>query len=303
MPFILVTLTAYFVRFTILVIADKTNECIPKEENLVKKNTSKAVGLFLLGFISALGIFGSIEFASRNPIDTFAASAETKRVWMKNSIVSTWDADEAKTYIHYWGGASNTSWPGVAAKWDAANSLVYYDIPSDITGYQFTRCSPAGAYWDAKTADLAYADSIGKYFDLTGPIAWGGSTTPGSFVSFTPLKTTIVSNFENSMNTDYSICSAPAVQTIVDNYNSMSSFEQDQFDALTLVLPNGASMNAKTRLEELRSDFGIVTSLTALETGGNSIYSSSLMTTLVLIALSSITLLAGFLILRTRKAV
>ncbi len=267
----------------------------------MEKQNIKAFALLVMGFVCALGVFGSIKAASRQPLDTFSAGSETKRVWMKNNLVSTWDSDSARTQINYWGGAANTTFPGVPVKWDAANSLVYFDLPADITGYQFLRCSPTGTYWNAKTADLTYADSVGKYYNLTGPIEWDPIATPGSFVSFTPTTTTIVSNFVNSMNTDYSICSNAAIQTIVDNYNLMSSFEQDQFDALTITLPNGASVNAKTRLEELRTDFGIVTSLNALNPGNSQMTNSNLIATLTLIFISSSSLLGFFFLLKNKK--
>lgn len=199
---------------------------------------------------------------SRQDVNTEAATTNTKRVWMKNSITSTWDADGAGTAIHYWGGAQGTSWPGVRVKWDAANSLVYYDVPADVTTYMFVRVSGSGTItdWGAKTEDLVYADSVGKYFDLTGPIAWGGATTPGSFVEFTPATTTIVANFAATIDTSAKACSADAAQAAVNAYNALSTFEQDQFDALNV----GGGKSGLERLQYLKSFYNIDTALNAL---------------------------------------
>lgn len=179
------------------------------------------MGLLLVGLIG-----GSVGLATvtNSTVETEAAYTVTKRVWMKNSITSSWDADGAKTYIHYWGGYSGTAWPGTAAFWDSANQLVYFDVTSDTTTYMFVRCSPSGSYWSAKTNNLSYADSIGKYYNLSGPISWDPNTTPGSFVSFTPVTTTIVASLAASIDTAAEACSASAAQTAINTYNGLSTF-------------------------------------------------------------------------------
>ena len=204
----------------------------------------------------------SVGFSTGNSyLQTEAATTETKRVWMKNSITSTWDADGAGTAIHYWGGSTGTSWPGVRVKWDAANQMVYFDLPSDVPSYLFSRVSGSNPItdWGAKTANLTYANSVGKYFDLTGPIAWGGNTTPGSFVTFTPATTTIVANFAATIDTSAEACSVESAQAAVDAYNNLSTFEQDQFDVLNV----GGGFTGLQRLNYLKTRYSISTPLNA----------------------------------------
>ncbi len=261
----------------------------------------KTLGLIFsiipLAIVIGVGVFVT---STRQISDVNAATTETKRVWMKNSITSTWDADGAGTAIHYWGGSQGTTFPGVRVSWDSANSLVYFDLPSDVTTYMFVRVSGSDPItdWGAKTADLSYADSIGKYFDLTGPIAWGGATTPGSFVSFTPATTTVVANFAATIDTSAEACSQSAAQAAVNAYNAMSSFEQNQFDALSFGTP--ARTGSQT-LEYLRLFYDISTPLNSnfsVETQNNG--------TPLIIAFGvlGITTLAGIILFRfSRKSI
>ncbi|MGD9813231.1 MAG: hypothetical protein AB7D50_01420 [Bacilli bacterium] len=219
------------------------------------KITNVILGTLMVGFF-ALG-FSSLS--QNRDIEADATVVETKRVWMKNSITSTWDADGAGTAIHYWGGAQGTTFPGVRVKWDAANSLVYFDLPADVTTYMFVRVSGTDPItdWGAKTDDLVYTNSVGKYFDLTGPIAWDGAKTPGSFVSFTPATTTIVNDFAGTIDTQAEACSSEHANAAVDAYNNLSTFEQNQFDVLDV----GGGVTGLQRLNFLKDFYNIETSL------------------------------------------
>lgn len=105
-----------------------------KYERIFMKKIVKMMAV--LGLLS--GLFAVV--ATRTPeVKVEAATVATKRVWMKNSITSTWDADGAGTAIHYWGGSQGTDWPGVRVSWDPANELVYFDLPADVTTYMFVR--------------------------------------------------------------------------------------------------------------------------------------------------------------------
>lgn len=219
----------------------------------------------IIKYLTLLFLTGTFAFGlaqnKRAEVRTEAATVATKRVWMKNSITADWDKDGAGTAIHYWGGATGTSFPGVRTKWDAANSLIYYDIPADVTSYMFVRVNGSDpiANWGAKTEDLVYTNSVGKYFNLSGPIVWGGKTTPGSFVSFTPTTTTIVAAFAATIDTDVEACSFVAAQAAVNAYNALSTFEQDQFDALQV----GGGKTGLDRLNYLKAKYSISTPLNA----------------------------------------
>ena len=243
------------------------------------------------------GVFG-VALTRNETIKAEAATVQTKRVWMKNSIPADWSKDGAGTAIHYWGGAQGTAWPGVRVKLDTANSLVYYDIPADATYFMFVRVSGSDPIkdWSAKTADLLFSNSIGKYFDLTGPIAWGGATTPGSFVSFTPATTTIVASFAATIDTQAEACNATAAQNAVNAYNALSTFEQDQFDALSV----GGGMTGLQRLEFLKSFYSISTPLNQ-----NLVQSDNNKNILAIsiIGILSISAIGAYYFLKTKKAI
>lgn len=255
------------------------------------------LGLFVFGLL--FGAFG-VATHQEEPVAIEAATTNTKRVWMKNSITTDWDKDGAGTAIHYWGGAQGTAFPGVRTKWDAANSLVYYDIPADVTTYMFVRVSGTDpiADWGAKTADLVYTNSVGKYYDLTGPIAWGGATTPGDFVSFTPATTTIVSAFAATIDTSAEACNASAAQAAVTAYNALSTFEQDQFDALIV----GGGVTGIQRLTYLVNFYGIVTPLNAIDFLDRKSTEMSLSTIVILSSLSITSLGLFFVLTKKKKA-
>ncbi|MFA5421872.1 MAG: hypothetical protein WC344_03665 [Bacilli bacterium] len=256
------------------------------------------IAAIALGAVMAAGIGATLSSISPAS-EVEAASTNTKRVWMKNSITSTWDADGAGTAIHYWGGTSGTAWPGVRCNWDAANSLVYYDIPDDVTTYMFVRVSGSDPIsdWGAKTGDLVYTNSVGNYFNLTGPIAWGGATTPGSFVSFTPSTTTIVQALAATIDTDDEACSRPAAQAAVNTYNSLSTFEQNQFNAL--IIADGK--NGSQLLNYLIDFYGITTLLNANYIGSPNDRNIGLIIAVSVLGLTSLTGL--YFVSRKRKAV
>lgn len=223
----------------------------------------KIIKYLTLAFLAGSFAFGLAQ--NKQPlVKTEATTVETKRVWMKNSITNEWDKDGAGTAIHYWGGAEGTTWPGARTKWDENNGLVYFDLPVDVTTYMFVRVSGSDPIsdWGAKTGNLTYTESIGKYYNLTGPIAWDGATTPGTFVIFTPVTTTVVANFAATLDTIAEICTEPQARAAIDAYNNLSTFEQDQFDAL----PVGDPEDGKTgldRLNYLKTRFNITTTLNA----------------------------------------
>ena len=252
-----------------------------------------------LGAVLTIGIGATLSSVGPSR-EVEAATTETKRVWMKNSITATWDVDGAGTAIHYWGGAQGTNWPGVRVKWDQANEFVYFDLPADVTTYMFVRVSGSDPIsdWGAKTADLVYTDSVGKYFDLTGPIAWDGATTPGSFVSFSPATTTIVANFVATIDTQAEACSASAAQAAVTAYNNLTTFEQNQFDVLSFGTPAKSGLET---LNYLKAFYNITTPLNA-----NSILKSTDKNVAIIVTVGALglTTLAGlYFISRKRKSV
>lgn len=251
-----------------------------------------------LALTSLLSSLFGLTAISKQEVKAEAATVETKRVWMKNSITETWDYDGAATAIHYWGGSTSTAWPGVRALWDSENELVYYDIPADTPYFMFVRVSGGTGTpldWGAKTDDLLYTDSIGKYYDLTGPIAWNGAITPGSWVSFTPKTTKVVKDFAATIDTAAKACSPSAVDSAISAYNNLSTFEQDQFDTLDV----GGGVTGLQRLEYLKAFYNINTPLNVKLV--NNASTKKNITAVILVSGLSLSVLAGYYFLRTKK--
>ena len=263
----------------------------------VKGKTMKKIIKLFAAFSLLAGVIG-VGSTQVPEVKAEAATVTTKRVWMKNSITSTWDADGAGTAIHYWGGAQGTTFPGVRVNWDDANKLVYFDLPEDITHFMFVRVSGGDSIsdWGAKTEDLIYSESVGKYFDLTGPIAWDGATTPGSFVTFTPATTTIVSNFAATIDTSEKACSSLAAQAAVNAYNALSTFEQNQFNDLDV----GEGVTGSERLNFLKSFYGIGTPLNVRIIPESNNKNIAAIVTLAGLSLTSV---AGYYFLKNKKVV
>lgn len=72
-----------------------------------------------------------------------AYTGTTRRIYLDISSYNWWDdQDDSQNTarIHYWGGSSSSSWPGVMMNIQTANSLLYYDVPIDTTSIIFLRC-------------------------------------------------------------------------------------------------------------------------------------------------------------------
>jgi len=269
----------------------------------------KKLTKMLAAFALLVGVFG-VAASQKETVVAEAAATETKRVWMKNSITATWDKDGAGTAIHYWGGAAGTTFPGVRTNWDSANELVYFDLPSYVTHYMFVRVSGFDeknpttiSDWGAKTADLDYTASVGNYFDLSGPIGWDGATTPGSFKLFgeegnRPLltTTTIVSDLVAAIGDDKNLCDSISAGSVITLYNSLSTFELNQFSGF--VFEGG--FTGLQRLVYLSSYYDI--SLTPSSV--RNVVSESKhqnISALVSIGVISLTSIAGYYFLKTKK--
>ncbi len=99
------------------------------------KMKSKTVSLLTLGLVCALGVLGSVKFAKQG-FETNAATVQTERrvyVYLEGG----WDS--GNMYIHYWGGASGTTWASCPQMTkvvsDYYQGLFYYDVPVETTDF------------------------------------------------------------------------------------------------------------------------------------------------------------------------
>jgi len=256
----------------------------------------KKLSMLTLGLAMTTGICFSVSAkTSKTETTVNAATVETSRIWMVNSITASWDADGAKTYIHYWGGASSTTWPGVATIWDSSNGKSYYDVPSGTTGFVFARCSPAGEYWGAKTVDLVATGHFNAYYFDMNTFGWDPVLCNGTWNSFSPVVTTVVSSFADTLDTFAEACSIEAAQTAVDSYNALSTFEQDQFDALFV----SEGVTGIQRLNYLKTFWNISTTLNVSNV--DSVLDDKSVIGIVMVAVIGITAVGCFYFLTRKK--
>ncbi len=105
----------------------------------------------------------------------FTASART--IYCKMQY-SWWYVDGAAVGVHYWGGSSSTSWPGVRMTQVAGESNVWqYDVPDNTVNVIFVRVNSSGtiADWGAQTGDLTLASDKNFYTINTSTATWSGS--------------------------------------------------------------------------------------------------------------------------------
>lgn len=254
-----------------------------------KKKTflSLAVALFIAPLV-----FSAVSPKSK-PVEVNAAATNTKRIWASIEHKHEWDSSGAVSYIHYWGGTPSTNFPGVPAIWDAVNDKIYYDVPADTKNVLFVRVSSGGDVWN-QTADLT---ATGHFDNWYMPIYnYGQHSFDNNWATFTPKTTTIVQSLADSINTKAKACSSTTVTTAISTYNGLSTFEQNQFNALQV----GDGFTGAQRLAYLMAFYNITTPLSVIEKTKNE--DNSLMATII-IGVIGLSTLAGYYFLQRKKAV
>ncbi len=100
---------------------------------------------------------------------------------------SWWTADSAAIGVYYWGGSSTNTWPGTRLT-EVEDNIWKASIPSDSTGFIFTRVNGSGniADWGAKTADLAFPTGGENLYTITSSTAvWGDPGVTGEWSTYT----------------------------------------------------------------------------------------------------------------------
>lgn len=256
----------------------------------MEKMKTRTLSLLTLGLACALGIFGSVKFSNRQETVANAAVTETKRVWCSTVDVNAWwFVDSAKFMIHYYGGVADTTGEMVL---DNANTIYYFDLPTDATTVQWYRDVSGTSYNWTNTIDFGTGTFYIHDYTSGDPakqdVGYDGAGTHST--------TTNVLNFAATIDTSAEACSLSAAQAAVNAYNAMPTFEQDQFDALVV----SAGVTGLQRLQYLRNFYSISTVLNSNEMLMNSNGDNSL-TTIVLIFISAVTVLGGFFLLRNKK--
>ena len=103
-----------------------------------------------------------------------AAEPTTKTVYCKMTY-DWWTTASAAIAVHYWGGATSTTWPGIRMT-EVEDNIWGYDVPADATNFCFVRVNGSGDVedWGAKTVDLAFQTDNKNLFTITSSDAhWG----------------------------------------------------------------------------------------------------------------------------------
>ena len=226
------------------------------------------------------------------PAEVSAAVTETKRVWATPyNVLDFWYDAGAKTMLQT--RAPNDTYIRYEMIEDVNNEMVtngkthkvyYYDVPTNVNGVQFYRGSGSNA-WNYTGFRDYFEDNL--YWIKNGDLGYNGHG----------FKTTsIVAAFAATIDTDVEACSASAVTTAVNTYNGLSTFEQNQFNALQV----GEGFTGAQRLAYLRAFYNITTPLSVIETIKKD--DNSLMATAI-IGVIGLSTLAGYYFLQRKKPI
>jgi len=254
----------------------------------------KKTTLALIGLACAAGIVFSVGLSHQNDTEVRAATTNTQRVWATFDA-GTWNTGGALMYVYTWDSgntSNNNGWPGDPMTLDSSNSKYFYDLPIEQNMGIFTRVNPGdtSTAWD-QTGNLEIGEDSAHYSCFVSN--WGGST---SWSYFTPTTTTVVSNFAATIDTDTEACSESSAQAAVNAYNALSTFEQDQFDVLSV----GGGFTGLQRLNFLKTFYSISTPLNINNIGDGNNSDDSLMTMLIIGAIG-LTTLGGYYIISRKK--
>lgn len=104
----------------------------------------------------------------------------SRTVYAKNS--AGWN----NVYVHYWGGESNSVWPGVKMqKYQDSDDVYYCEIPSKSTNFKFNNGSGEGTSDSQQTVNLATQDLVEGVSEVyvINPLAEGESANTGEYVT------------------------------------------------------------------------------------------------------------------------
>lgn len=124
----------------------------------------KNIGKYLLGLLLALplAIIGGVAVDATNDMKEVDATGEF-RIYLR--AFDGWTSDSAKVHVHYYGGSSSSTFPGVEMNQESSSGLYYYDLPSGTTGLNFVRASSDGtSSWNQTNnitipADITYCNT------------------------------------------------------------------------------------------------------------------------------------------------
>lgn len=210
-------------------------------------NTGKITGANCLGGIvgdnysyhETARDLGVVNCYNSGEISVNTAALGATRVYLSFENLS-WDptVDGAVFYMHFWGAAGESAWPGVRMTEATINGKTYYYADMSITAEQltgviFNRCNPnTGDVWN-QTADIKGSWTTGNLLfkvndswekDNPNPAANASSST---LISATPLTAGGIAGFNNMINDCYFLAGKVDNRTLMagiaigDRYNKI----------------------------------------------------------------------------------
>ena len=114
---------------------------------------------------------------------------------------SWWTQNNAAIAVHYWGGAAETTWPGVRMEAVTGEEGTWScDVPADVAGLIFVRVNGTGKItdWGAKTVDLTLPTDGKNLFTINETESWGEPGCNGvwsKYVASEPVTPTLENGF------------------------------------------------------------------------------------------------------------
>jgi hypothetical protein len=210
-----------------------------------------------------------VSFNQNNSqLEPQAAVTETNRVWANAG--TWWTNDGAETYIYAWKNSDSSAfvaWPGYrlinpnnsSNNKDNANNTYFVDIPTTYDRFKFNRVQPGTTnVWNESSVTNTLDGNTKDYkFQINGTN--GLNAFEGLAVSsFSAVTTSIVLNLSESIDSSLEACSSSSAQTAIDTYNSMATFDQNQFDVLDVDSGEGVTTGIQ-RLQYLKDFYSIAT--------------------------------------------
>ena len=182
------------------------------------------------------------------PADTVTLYCKCAQEW--------WKKDGAAVGVHYWGGANETTWPGVrGTAVEGETDLWQFEVPADAQKIIFLRVNGSGdiAAWNAQTKDLDMPTDGSNLYTITstsGTWADKGNKVTGEWSVYgaEPAETdyTVVFNYVTE----------DGAQTLT---KTTTSAESDVTKVATSVMPNIENKMYSYALGECTADGTTIT--------------------------------------------
>ena len=161
------------------------------------------------GFHEVASDLGVVNCYNSGVISVDTNDLKSIRVYLSLENCSWGTVDGAVFYMHYWGAAGESKWPGVRMTQVTVSGKTYYYADMSITAEQltgviFNRCDPAtGSIWNQSEDIVKKVSSGNLLYKIDN--SWRQATTASSaaLLSSAPLSVGGIAGFNNMVNDCY----------------------------------------------------------------------------------------------------